>query len=167
MKKFCVHIVVLFQVVVCMVVCSCRPPAATTSSVVTQESKDSTYREIPRLIPVIIPGATVRVNQTIECDSLTNKPKPASGSASDGRAKASFNLDAQGNLDVSGGCDSMRTVIEAKDTEIRVLEEKLRTESKSEVIPEYKTRNIDRIARIMAVILLVIIFFKIKKVLPV
>ena len=97
---------------------SCSKKLTTTITVV----KDSIIvKEVPRLVEVKIPGDTVTVTEYIECDSLTNKPKPKKIQATTGRAFTSDEVKADGTLTATGGCDSLSQLIEVKDREISRL----------------------------------------------
>jgi hypothetical protein len=163
MKNLHIHILhVLFQVVVCCVVCSCKPPAATTKEV-SHNQRDSVHEKITeRLVPYAVPGETVTVTEYIECDSVTNKPKPAKGSARNGKSETSFDLDKNGKLTSKCKCDSVELLLKETQKEVYTLKQTSDKEKDSEVRIEYKTRDIDRVCRMMAVILIVVIFFKIK-----
>jgi len=143
--------------VLLLVVVACGRKAVPS---ITTEVRDSiVIKEVPRLVEVKVPGETVIVRETVECDSTTNKPKPKRIEAASGRAKALVDIKADGSAEVMGGCDDYLTTIAAMDTEIR----QLRTEKSKEVrvVTQYKTRGIDIFCRWFTciVVVLVICYF--------
>lgn len=106
---------------------SCCKKFTTTTTIV----KDSVIvKEVPRLVEVPVPGDTVKIIDVIECDSLTNKPKPKKIQATTGRAFTSVEVKADGTLTATGGCDSLLQVIEVMDREItRMRSETTETET--------------------------------------
>lgn len=131
---------------------------------VTTEVTDSTYtKEIPRPFIVRLPGDTVRITRLIECDPVTNKPRPFKAAKKSGRASEQAELKANGELTVTGTCDSLNKVIQTMDKEIY----RLRTEKKKIVQPEYLTRDFDKVCRwyfaITVLLGLGFLFFKINK----
>jgi hypothetical protein len=118
---------------------TCSKKLHTSSSV-----KDSTYIELkPRIVIREIPGATVSTSTIIECDSLTNKPKPLTIRAKDKRASVRLVVKSDGTADITGDCASLRDSIEVLDKIIS----RLREEKSNEVRIEYKTRKIDIVCR--------------------
>jgi hypothetical protein len=89
-----------------------------TSGVTTIVRDSLIVKEVPRIVEKFIPGQTVFVKEYIECDSTTNKPKPKNISASNGKAKVTVSVKADGTLTASGGCDSLKALIEVRDKEI-------------------------------------------------
>jgi len=112
----------------------------------TSQTKDSIHIEYKeRLVEVPVPGDTVEVEKLIECDSLTNKPKPFTVKMKSGRARINLKVDSKGSLTATGICDSLTRIVKLADKEIFRLREKI---EKLEVLKtEYKTRTIDKIAR--------------------
>lgn len=85
----------------------------------TIEVRDSIRTEIKyRDVPVPVPGEKVKVIEYIECDSVTNKPKPVSIKAKGKKAFVNVTIDKQGKLEATGGCDSLVAIIQAQDKEI-------------------------------------------------
>lgn len=122
-----------------MVGCSRKAAPATTTVVVDSTRVEIRYRDVP----VPVPGETVTIIEQIECDSLTNKPKPKEFKAKGTKAVVTGKIDEQGNLNVTGGCDSLTAIIQAMDSLIfRLKHEKKTIEEK-----EYVTRNIDKFCR--------------------
>jgi hypothetical protein len=121
---------------------SCSKKLTTTTTVV----KDSIIvKEVPRMVEVFVPGATVTVKEYIECDSLTNKPKPKKIQAQTGKAFTSVEVKADGTLTAIGGCDSLQHLVQVLDKEVF----RLRYEKKDSVLTkiEYRTRCIDKFCR--------------------
>lgn len=137
---------------------------------ITTEVKDSTYvLEVPRLVTVDIPGRTVKVKEFIRCDSTTNKPIPIRLSASGKTgARQEVEIDSNGLLTATGGCDSLKAVVEARDKQIyRLRQEKTK---QTIVVKEFITRPIDKACRVISMIvggvLIGYTFFKLKKIFP-
>lgn len=120
---------------------ACSNKLRTSSSV-----KDSTHIELkPRIVMKDIPGATISTTTIIECDSVTNKPKPAKVKAKDKNTRANVEavVKPDGTLEVKGGCDSLQVAVEVLDKEVT----RLREEKSTEVKIEYQTRKIDIVCR--------------------
>lgn len=112
----------------------------------TNDIKDSVHVEyVTREVPVYIPGDTVTIIDQIECDSITNKPKPLTIKKKSGRSTLNLKVKSSGQLTASSTCDSLHYVITTLDKEVF----RLRHEKKNqyEVRTEFKTRRIDVICR--------------------
>lgn len=141
---------------------SCSKRALSESS----DIKDSIHIEYKdRLIEVPVPGDTVEVEKRIECDSVTNKPKPFSLKKKSGRATIHLKVNSSGVLSATGVCDSLLKVINAKDKEIYQLRKE--TKTRVEVKTEFKTRPIDKFCRWFSVIIILMMigysYLRIKK----
>ena len=129
---------------------SCSPRTITNSS----EVKDSIHIEyVPREVVVTLPGDTVEIIKVIECDPVTNKPKPFQISKKATKAKIHLKVNSSGQLTATGSCDSLRQVITALDKEVFHL----RKEKKStvKVVEVFKTRKIDKFCRWFTIIVVV------------
>lgn len=131
-------------------------------SITTEVSDSILVKEVPRFIPVHIPGDTVEVERLVECDSATNKPKPFAVKKKSTRASLTLSIDAAGRLRSTGVCDSLQKVVEARDLEIyRLRKEKTVIEK-----PVYLTSGFDNFCRwwfiTTALILTATIFRKLK-----
>lgn len=143
------------MMVLLLVVVGCSRKAAPST---TTEVTDSIHvREVPRFFEVKIPGDTVTVVEYIECDSVTNKPKPFTIKSKSKRASIVVNVDKNGLLTSTGVCDSLQQVIQAMDKEIF----RLRIEKSKKVVPAYITRDIDKACRWIAGIVLLFGFYKV------
>lgn len=134
------RLLITIVAVVALASCSKRTVSTTTSV------RDSIIiKEVVRVDTVKIPGETVTIREQIECDSLTNKPKPTSITVQKSKAKVSVRIDSAGMLTATGGCDSLEAVVKALDKEVFHM----RHEQKKETITitEYKTRGIDKFCR--------------------
>ncbi len=81
--------------------------------------------ERERIDTVFFPGEMLTIDMEIECDSVTNKPKPATFSKQQGGARTTITVDDQGRLQGRAGCDSLAAVVKLKDIEIfRLQKEK-------------------------------------------
>lgn len=131
-------------------------------SITTEVSDSVLVREVPRFIPVPIPGDTVEIERLVECDSVTNKPKPFAVTKKATRASLQVSIDTAGRLQSKAICDSLQKIVEAKDREIR----RIRKEKTVIEKPVYVTTGFDRFCRwwfaITATILIVTIFLKLK-----
>lgn len=129
--------------VLLLVVAGCSRKVTSST---TTEVTDSVYvKEVPRFIEILIPGDTVEIERMVECDSVTNKPKPFTVRKKSKTASLTVGIDSQGRLTGTGVCDSLQKIIEAKDKEIT----RIRKEKTKEVIvqTEYKPRGIDIFCR--------------------
>ncbi|MFD0997685.1 hypothetical protein ACFQ21_00135 [Ohtaekwangia kribbensis] len=126
----------------------------TTSSVT--ETLDSTHvKEVPRLLPISVPGAAVIIKNKIECDPATNKPKPFTREKKSGHSTLKEKMDTDGNLTTECRCDSLELKVQVMDREIFRLRQK--TVTKTVIVTEYKTRKIDIVCRWFSGIVLLII----------
>lgn len=142
--------------VLLLVVVGCSRKAVPS---ITTEVRDSIIvKEVPRLVEVPVPGATVTVREYIECDSTTNKPKPKRIEGSNGRANVRTEIKADGSFESTGGCDSLLVLVEAMDTEIRHLHSEKSKEV--QVVTEYKTRGIDTFCRWFTCIAVVLVILR-------
>jgi len=151
------------MMVLLIVVCGCSRKGHTTAT--TTEVTDSTHtKEIVRYVEVMIPGETVTIEKLIECDSVTNKPRPFTIEKNSGRAGLTLIVDSSGRLTGTGECDSLKRLVEARDKEILRLKSKTKTEVKTETV--YKTRGIDKFCRVFTAVVLFIligyVFYKLK-----
>lgn len=133
-----------------------------TSSITKQVSDSVFVKEVPRFIPINIPGDTVILERVIECDPVTNKPKPFDVKKKSKQATLIVTVDNNGKLNATSICDSLRKVVEAKDREIS----RYRSEKTQVEIPVYKTSEFDIFCRwwfaISVLIIIVTIFLKLK-----
>jgi hypothetical protein len=152
--------ILLLLVGALLLVAGCSRKAITT----TTEVKDSIVtRYVPRLVEVKVPGDTVAIYEYLECDSVTNKPKPFSAKAKSKKAHVAVVIDSTGKLSATGGCDSLKALLKAMDKELFHY----RHEKKEEVIPQFKTRKIDVILRWIAITyLLLTVAYILKKLNP-
>lgn len=129
----------------------------------TTEVSDSIHvKEVTRFDTVTIAGDTVLIERQIECDSVTNKPKPFNIEKKSRQARLMVNIDGSGKLTTAGICDSLQQVIEAKDREIY----RLKSIKTTIEVPVYRTSGFDNLCRwwfaITAIIILVTVFHKLK-----
>lgn len=127
------YLIIIFSIVALF---SCSRKTVSTTSVTTE--KDSTYvKEISRDVEVKIERDTVTITEFIECDSVTNKPKPIKIKKSSTRASINIDISSDGKLTATSECDSLNAIIEVKDREIHRLTQK---ETKETTITD-KTRR--------------------------
>lgn len=141
-----------------LVVVGCGRKAVPTT---TTEIRDSIIvKEVPRVVEVPVPGETVTVTEYIECDSVTNKPKPKKINARSGKAVMNIDVKADGSITGSGGCDSLKALIQTADK----LIERYRSAQKTEVKIEYVHQPYwyDIAARWIACIALVLFVLTVK-----
>lgn len=121
--------IAIFLLMLCMVVASsCKKLPIQSSTVVT----DSTFvTEVIRIDSIVIPGDSIPFEVFIECDSITNKPKPLLFSTKSGRAFIEIRLDSAGMLEGICKADSLLKVVESQNQIIT----RLRFEKKTVVIP--------------------------------
>jgi len=152
------HNLVASIVIALIALSSCSKRVITSTS----EVKDSVRVEyVPRDVPVYIPGDTVTVTDWIECDSVTNKPKPITIKKKAGRTTLNLKVKSTGQLSASSSCDSLTQIITVLDKEVF----RLRHEKVVKTEPIYKTRKIDKICRwFSGVVLLLIIIYIILRV---
>lgn len=129
---------------------------------ITESTKDSTHVSVrEREEPFVIAGEEVTVVKYIECDSATNKPVPVIIEVKGNSAFIKSIIDKDGKLTSTGGCDSLRGVITAKDSIISRYREYKKETVEPQII--YQTRTIDWWARVIAAAAVVYIILKLKK----
>ncbi len=134
--------------------CSRKVTTSTSTSVT-----DSTYAwETTRDVIVEIPGDSVVVYQTIECDKLTNKPEPFNASAKSKRIRTDVSLDKAGHLSVKCAEDSLKEIIKAYDK--RIFRYRYEQKEETKTVTEYKTRRIDIFCRWFAIIIIVLLLIR-------
>lgn len=134
----------------------CKQPPMASIKETTIDSTHVSVRE--REEPFIIAGETVTVTKYIECDSVTNKPKPATVETKGKTAFAKTTIDKDGKLTTTGGCDSLRGVLHARDSIIKHYREFKSEKIEPVIIP----RIIDWWARVIAAAAIVYILLKLK-----
>jgi hypothetical protein len=142
---------------------SCSKKTTTTNS----ELFDSTFvQETVRLDTVFIAGDTVRLTELIECDSVTNKPKPFKVSGKSGRASVKVSVKKNGQLSVIAICDSLKEVIQVMDKEIFRLRQEKKVITTTLQPSKFKVW-FDTTCKILAgIFILLILFFVLRKFLP-
>lgn len=156
------HLFLLSGLMVLLSVVGCSRKVTSTTTEVT----DSVHvREVPRFITITEPGDTVVLERMIECDSITNKPKPFTTSKKSGRASVTLSVDESGKLTSTNVYDSLHKVIKVMDKEIYRLKHTKQRETVT--VTEYKKRSFDSFTNwwfaITAIVLICFIFFQLKK----
>jgi hypothetical protein len=127
--------------------CSRKVTSATETHEVSVD--DSTHIEyVPQYVEIKLPGDTVTVVQRIECDSLTNKPKPFMIKAKSTRMMLRVDLDSKGDLITTCAEDSLKQIVKTMDKTIFHLRHEVDVSKK--IVPQYLTRKIDIICRWIA-----------------
>jgi len=98
-----------------IVVVGCGRKAVPTTSIKSEVHDSVITKEVTRFVAVKLPGDTVTITDYIECDSITNKPLPKKINAHGARAKIAITINSSGLITGTGGCDSIKAVVEAKD----------------------------------------------------
>lgn len=93
---------------------SCHPKIIQTVKTVVKDSVR--MRIIVRHDTLKLPSEKVFVKEMVECDKATNKPVPMKTSVSNGRAKATAEIDKNGLLTEECECDSLKKVLASYDT---------------------------------------------------
>lgn len=142
---------------------ACRPPAATISFTNETKEKDSTRIEWKdREVEVYLPGQTVIVHDTIECDKATNKPKPKTIMGKSKNAITKTVIDKKGAITSQGGCDSAMVKVKVKEKEAHYWKTMFQKQREKKETPVYITRKIDWICRLIATCAIMYILFKLK-----
>ena len=124
---------ILLLCVLSMSSCSRKSSVSKTETLTVY--RDSIHeKETVRLDTVIIPGDTLQTTFTIECDSATNKPKPAQHNSKSGRQQQNFSVDANGKAISTCIADSLLHVISAKDKELTIYKSQLQQKSKETAV---------------------------------
>lgn len=138
-----------------VVLSSCSKKITTTST----ELFDSTFiEEKVRFDTVFVAGDTVRLKEWIECDSVTNQPKPFKAFGKSGRASVRLAVKNNGDLIVVSACDSLTKVIQVMDKEIFRLRQEKKVVTVFHQPSKFKVW-FDITCRILAAILILLILF--------
>jgi adenine specific DNA methylase Mod len=139
--------------VLLMVAVGCGPRIMPS---VTTEVKDSVWtKEIVRIDTVHIPGDTIILRTVIECDPVTNKPKPAKVRVKSDRGAVDLDINNKGEIVAKGITFDLWKQIELRDKEIHRLRSEKRKET--HVVTKYKTRQIDVFCRWITAILFLLL----------
>lgn len=128
-----------------------RHKAATTTTTEIKDSVSVVYTV--RIDTVTVPGDTVTVTDVIECDSVTNKPKPKTLRAFGHRAHVVVAVDSTGQLTAQAVCDQYMKIILSQQKEIFRLQQEKRQLVRQINVPVYKTYWYDPPARVISLIL--------------
>lgn len=148
-------------VLVCtLLFCACSKKTTTSTTTIT-ETADTV--EIVRVDTLTIEGDTVRITELIECDSITNKPKPFKLRSKSGRATLSVMVDAAGELKADATCDSLQKIIESKDKIISKLRLEKNVITKMQEPSKWQTW-FDVTCKVLAALFVVVVGLRIAKV---
>jgi len=151
MKLFSYFIIVV--IVTIFFSCNKHVAGLTTNN----STKDSTFTIVMdgKDSIIYLSGKVVESVQYIECDSVTNKPKPSTYKSKGDGASVTSTIDANGKQTIVSECDSLKEVIKRLNT--TTFRE--RSESKEEIktIEVYKTRSVDYFCRWVTGILLIVL----------
>jgi hypothetical protein len=96
--------------------------------------KDSTiYKETICFDTIVIPADTIVTTYTIECDSLTNKPKPINIRSNGKRSSNTIQINSSGVLTSTVNCDELQKIIASKNREIAIYKALAYTKDNHEV----------------------------------
>lgn len=118
-----------------LVSCSRKSTISKTETVTVY--RDSLYeKETVMIDTLLMPGDSIFTFIVVECDSLTNKPKPAVSKSKSGGMAQDVSIDASGNLTARCVADSFMHIIITKDRELGRFRELLssRKDTKLEVV---------------------------------
>ena len=122
-----------------LVLASCKCNQVTQRDTTTRDS--ISYVERFHTDTVSIPGDTITLTAWIECDSITNKPKPVTGRSGSSRGSATVTVDSSGKLMANVILNQYKAQVQ------RLSKELFRARQEREVVVEvrtkYKTRTID------------------------
>lgn len=147
-RKFAIALIALFALSLLLLVVGCsRKVAPSTTTVVRDSIVERTVEKIVR-----VPGDSVRFTMLLDCDSLTQKPKPFDKVIKKGLSKVEVKVNKGGELKVNSDCDSLLKIRTS-------IIEKMRSETQKETVTviEYKTYWFDKyLCRPVAVIVLLL-----------
>jgi len=156
-RKLALGLLALSFLSLLLLVVGCSRKTAPSTSI-EYSKEDSVHAEIKhRDVPVPVPGETVVVHDTIDCDKLTNKPKEEHIKAKSGKAFVDVNIHKDGSITASGGCDSLTAVIQAKDSIIAHYQTIIKSKTEVKVETEYINHWYDPYCRGLALIILIAI----------
>lgn len=127
-----------FKYLLCIVAllfssCASRKIQHTTDTKVV--IKDSfSVKETVQYDTIVLPGDTLIQTFTIECDSLTNQPKPFQVSQKHGRSSQVITLNSKGILTAECATDSLMHVIAEKNREVAIYKALAYTKQENQVI---------------------------------
>ena len=138
------------------------PVVSTTTEKTTSDS--TIVKETVRLVEVKVPGDSVPYAVQIECDPITNKPKPFQFQKSGKQASVNMALDGNGRLTGVAACAEMQQKVEVKDREINRLRKEYQAlhETKLKVVhrPPWYDVACRWITGLLLLVLLLIYLFK-------
>lgn len=128
-------ILVLLLLAIAAISCS-RKSTISKSETVTVY-RDSVYEKQTVVFDtLLLPGDSILTFITVECDSVTNKPKPATSKSKSNNLTQDVSIDANGNLTARCIADSLMQIIISKDRVLSRYKEQLNSQkdSKTQVI---------------------------------
>ncbi len=148
-------VVVLLSLLLLVVGCSRKVAPSIT---IAEKEKDSSHTEIRyRDVPVPVPGEKVIVHDTIDCDKVTNKPKATHIKAKSGKSFVDVDIHNDGSVTASGGCDSLKLIIQAKDSVIAQYHTTAFNKTETKVVTEYINHWYDAYCRGISILVLLTI----------
>lgn len=128
--KLQIKIYLCALITLCAISCSRKSTISKTDTVTI--IRDSIHeKEVVRLDTVVIPGDTLQTTFTIECDSVTNMPKPAKFKGSSKRLVQTIVVGNTGQITAYCAADSLLHVVASKDREIAIYKALAYTKSDS------------------------------------
>lgn len=125
-----VKIILCALIALCSISCSRKSTVSKTETVTF--FRDSIYeKETVKLDTIIIPGDTLQTTFTIECDSVTNMPKPAKFQSNSKRLVQTIIVGNAGQITAYCAADSLLHVVISKDRELAIYKALAYTKSDS------------------------------------
>lgn|SRR5690606_10119289 len=127
-------------IITTILLASCCPKIIGTD---VQDRSTTVVTVTPRKHDVHIPRQEINATfDIIKCDSVTNKPIPATGTVRSGKSEMIVKIDSSGILNVLSILDSLVVELETRDSTIYFLNERLVTNTavvKADIPQFYKT----------------------------
>lgn len=133
----------LLSIIIALAFSSCNRKQSISSSITKTLIKDSiSLIETIKYDTITLPADTLVQSVYIECDSLTNKPKPFNTSIKSNKISNSLVLDITGLLTSTSIVDSLLQVIETQQRELHkyhssVIEDTLKETEFVKYIPKF------------------------------
>lgn len=111
--------------------CNRKLASTTDTKIVIKDS--ISYKETVSFDTVIIPADTLVTTYTVECDSITNKPKPIYIQSKGKRSSNNIQISNNGILTSTVNCDELQKIITSKSREIAIWKALAYTKDNHEV----------------------------------
>lgn len=121
MKQLFKYILLLISLILVFglfAACNRKLASTTDTKIVIKDS--ISYKETVLFDTIIIPADTLVTTYTVQCDSITNKPKPIYIQSKGKRSSNTIQINSNGLLTSTANCDDLQKIIASKNREIAI-----------------------------------------------